>query len=453
MKSNRKDRGNRQAGARKERDQQLVSAAHGSGAIGGGKSPCSDGTTLYLKQMGSAPLLDRSGELALAAKLEIARRRYRRAALWSWSVLARAMDTFERVRSGELLLDRIIDVVPSQALTAEIIRNRLPGHLKSLRHLLEESALTLGQLHSALSRSERAEWSRALRKQLRLGVRLAEELSPRAELLNSWAEEAEQDAARTQDLADWVRVLQRRRSLYRQARQELASANLRLVVAVAKRYRGHGLCLDDLIQEGNRGLMRAVDKFDHRLGFKFSTYATWWVRQAISRALSETSRTVRVPCHWAGLLRQVERVQAELALENRREPAVEEVALKMKVPPAEVRSILASGRPLLSLDNYGEDDCGFQAILADRETTAPNEEADRQILKDRIAQVLRCLTPREREVIELRFGLRDGCPRTLAEVARIHGLTRERIRQIQARGLEKLRQPHRQERLAEFAQG
>jgi RNA polymerase primary sigma factor len=248
-------------------------------------------------------------------------------------------------------------------------------------------------------------------------------------------------------------VLRRREAPYQQARQHLAAANLRLVVSVAKSHRARGLPFADLIQEGSRGMMRAVDKFDHRLGWKFGTYATWWIRQGITRALSDTSRTVRLPCHRAAMFREIERVQAEFTVKNRREPTAEEIAPRLNIAAAEVRSILAFSRQPVSLaGNYtgGEED-SFINILADPQAACPAEEADRRLLKERVAELLRCLSPRDREVIELRYGLRDGCPRTLDEVAHVYGVTRERIRQIEARGLQKLRQPERRECLQDFA--
>ncbi|HKI35929.1 MAG TPA: sigma-70 family RNA polymerase sigma factor [Gemmataceae bacterium] len=450
-----------------------------------------DGLTLYLKQMGSIPLLNRQQELELVTGLDTSRRRYRHAAFWNWGVLARVVDTFERVRSGDLSLDRTIDVVPSLGLTAEHIRKRLPRHLGRLRRLRQAAVLAFEETLRARSRAERSGLRRALRRRLRLGVRLAEELSPRTELVDSWVEELKQQSAKMQELvqqterparsaaarveqskhskelrhlmlqvqatpeelAGWVGVVSQRQARCRRDRRELAAANLRLVVSVAKRYRGRGLPFADLIQEGNSGLMRAVDKFDCRLGFKFGTYATWWVRQGVTRALSDKSRTVRAPYHWAGKLREVEAVRSDLMARNHREPTTEEIAKALQVTPAEVRSTLALGRQPLSLDGpHGdEDEQGFHNILADREAASPAEEADRQLLKERLAELLRCLAPRDREVIELRYGLRDGIPRTLEEVAQVYGVTRERVRQIEQRGLRKLRQSERRDRVAEFA--
>jgi RNA polymerase primary sigma factor len=240
---------------------------------------------------------------------------------------------------------------------------------------------------------------------------------------------------------------------YQKARRALAEANLRLVVSIAKRYRNRGLPFADLIQEGNRGLMRAVDKYEHRMGFKFGTYATWWIRQGITRALADHARTVRVPCHQIGMLAAVERVRSELVLKLGKEPSVEEIATELKVTPPEVRSLRAVGRHPVSLnDPIGDDgERALEDFLGGKFDPNPGDLVDQCLLKDRMIEVLKSLSQREREVLELRFGLDDGTPKTLDEVARRYGITRERIRQIESRGLLKLRQPPRSNRLAGFA--
>jgi RNA polymerase primary sigma factor len=472
------DHAERPKAERYEAGNEAVATAVGAG---GGDASLADGLTAYLKQMGSIPLLDRQQELELVRRLDTARRRYRHAVLWNGGVLAQAVETFERVSSGELYLDRIIDVVPSLGLTAPRIGKRLPRHLGRLRQLCREMVRAFRDLLRARSQVERSELRRALCRKLRLAVRLVEELSPRTELVHSWAEDLKRQSARMRDLdqqmdrpgcsaaaraervkrvkelrhltmavqaapeelARWVQVLDRRRAPYQQARQELAAANLRLVVSLAKRHRGRGLPFADLIQEGNSGLMRAVDKFDHRLGWKFGTYATWWVRQGVTRALADTSRLVRLPCNRGGMLREVEHVQTEFTAKNRREPTVEEIATQLEVSPAEIRSLLTFGRKPLSLNgSVDSEEDSFVSILTDRGAASPVEEADRRLLKQRVAELLRSLAPRDREVIELRFGLRDGTPRSLDEVAQVYGVTRERIRQIEARGLQKLGSPN-----------
>jgi RNA polymerase primary sigma factor len=252
-------------------------------------------------------------------------------------------------------------------------------------------------------------------------------------------------------LADWIRVVDRRWAVYQRARQELARANLRLVISVAKQYQGRDLPLADLIQEGNSSLMRAVDKFDYRLGWRFATYATWWIRQGVSRAILDSSRTVRIPCHLAGRIREVERGQMDLLVEHQRNPTVQEIAEKMEISPTEVQSLLLTSRPLLSLDgSVGDEDDSFLRLLVDRKAAEPGEEVDRLLLKDRISQLLRSLPPRDREVIEMRFGLSGSDPRSLDEIAQRYGVTRERIRQIEMRVLRKLRGPRYRKLLAGF---
>jgi RNA polymerase primary sigma factor len=249
-----------------------------------------------------------------------------------------------------------------------------------------------------------------------------------------------------------MRVVAQRRQVYQQARSELAEANLRLVISVAKRYRGRGLPFADLIQEGNSGLMRAVDKFDHRLGYKFGTYATWWIRQGVQRALSDTARTVRVPCHQVGLLGAIDRVRGELLSRQGHEPTPEQIAAVLKITAEEVKTLRVAGRQPVSLNETleGDDQHTIQDFLRDAGDANPGKSADQHLLKERLAEVLSSLAPRDREVIELRFGLRDGRPRSLDEVAQVFGVTRERIRQIEARGLGKLRKSDRRERLAGF---
>jgi RNA polymerase primary sigma factor len=259
--------------------------------------------------------------------------------------------------------------------------------------------------------------------------------------------------ATPEELAQLIETIEQRRVIYQQARRELAEANLRLVVSIAKRYRNRGLAFADLIQEGNRGLMRAVDKYEHRLGFKFGTYATWWIRQGITRALADHARTVRVPCHQVGTLAAIERIRGELSVKNGKEPTIEEIAAVLGVSAEETRSLRMVGRHPVSLhEPLGWDgERALEEFLGDKSSNHPGQTVDNHLLRERIGEVLRSLAPREREVIEMRFGLKDGHPRTLDEVAKVYGITRERIRQIEARGLLKLRQPLRSERLAGFA--
>jgi RNA polymerase primary sigma factor len=413
----------------------------------------SDALSVYLKQMGAIPLLSREGELELTGRLDRLRQRYRHAALWNWAVIARVIDTFEAIRAGKLPLERTVDVVPGLGLTWETIRARLPRHLSRLHRLLDEAraeAPVRGKKPAAAQRR------RGLAR-LRQAVRLAEQLSPRVELLDTWTADLAHTSAReallTPDqLGRLAAVVEGRRELFRQARRELAQANLRLVVSIAKRYRGRGLTFADLIQEGNSGLMRAVDKYDPRLGFRFGTYATWWIRQGLTRALADHARMVRVPCHHTATLAAIDRVRGELSMEQGRPPSDPEVAAALRLKVEDLKVLNAVGRQPLSLHEvFGDEEDSWASILDDPRTASPGEAADQLLLKERVDEALRCLAPRDREVIELRFGLRDGHARTLDEVARLLGVTRERVRQIESRGLGRLRSPERRDMLASFS--
>jgi RNA polymerase primary sigma factor len=450
-----------------------------------------DSLGMYLREMGAIPLLTREQELALAQRLEMTRNRYRRAALSSWLVIFRVVETFRRVQAGQLALDPTIDVVNSMNLGRAEILARMPLNLRTLRHVLEQASADFRVLLRTTSASGRAAGRRRLWRRLRKAATLVEELSPRIDLLDLWTGQLRQEAARMaelvrlidqggrsaaareqrtqrikelrdrmlqvmatpEDLEKLLRVIDQRRRSYQKARHELAAGNLRLVVSIAKRYRGRGLAFGDLIQEGNRGLMRAVDKYEHRLGFKFGTYATWWIRQGITRALADHARTVRVPCHQVSTLAAIERVRGELSVEQGKEPTLEQIADRIGLTAEEARSLRIVGRHPVSLHEPlgGDGERALEDFLGDESAGSPGHMVDHHLLKDRINEVLRSLAPREREVIELRFGLKDGQPRTLDEVARVYGITRERIRQIEARGLLKLRQPARSQRLSEFA--
>jgi RNA polymerase primary sigma factor len=451
-----------------------------------------DALGLYLRQMGSIPLLSREQELRLARRLERARNRFRRAALFNWPTLAKVIDAFQRIRAGKLALDPTIDVVTSLGLTREQILARIPHNLKTLARLHQHSVSDFRVLLRTRSGTSKTRSRRVMLRNLRKAIRLTEEISPRTELLEIFVDDLGRFVARMEDLdrqasqcgrsaagrETQIRLIKElrdrtlearatadelgrlvatariRQAEYRKARRELAEGNLRLVVAIAKRYRGRGLAFADLIQEGNRGLMRAVDKFEHRLGFKFGTYATWWIRQGITRALADHARTVRVPCHQVSTLAAMERIRGELVAAHGREPSVEEIAASLGVSADETRSLRAVSRHPLSIHEplTGDAERALGDFLDDPSAVDPDHMVDQNLLRERITEVLRSLTPREREVIELRFGLKDGQPRTLDEVAKCYGITRERIRQIEARGLLKLRQPLRSQRLVGFAE-
>jgi RNA polymerase primary sigma factor len=404
------------------------------------------------------------------------------------------VETLRKVHKGELPFDRTIKVSLTERLTKEQIQARMPHNLATLEHLLEANRVEFEQL---IRRSTPPELKASLRQSFlrtrRKCLQLVEELSlrtrrvqPLVQQLSDFADRMEELQARLNqirhdplhkdefaelrlELRDLMRLTQESpRSIrkridtinqqfaeYEEVKRQLSSGNLRLVVSIAKKYRNRGLSFLDLIQEGNTGLMRAVDKFEYRRGFKFSTYATWWIRQAITRAIADQARTIRIPVHMIDVLSKLRNIQKRLLQELRREPTTEEVAIRAGLELEEVQRVMDIGRHPVSLDRPVGDgeDCSFGELIEDVESDNPVRNANNGILRQKIEALLKTLTYREREIIRLRYGLGDGYTYTLEEVGRIFKVTRERVRQIEAKAVRKLQHPVRSQQLAGFLRG
>ena len=440
-----------------------------------------DPIRLYLLQMGGIPLLTRALEVSHSREIETWRRRFRRTMLANDFILSGAVQLLERVQAGTLRLDRTIEVSVTNTREKKRLLKRLGPNLVTLKRIEQEKARLF---RIAMSRSKpldqrRAAWRRLVRQRNK-AVRLVEELHLRiqrlypllrqlrtmAERYDAVGHQLQTPGWKTDERLRQQFVLEQRRILlttresrttlarrlvrledfqqrYDAAKRDLAAGNLRLVISIAKRYRNRGLTFLDLIQEGNSGLMRAVDKFEHARGFKFSTYATWWIRQAITRAIADQSRTIRVPVHMVDAMTRMRNLQRQLLQEYGREATVEELAARSALTVEEAECICRMSRRPVSLDQpLGETDEGAVGdFVRDKREIDPLKDVNQQSLQGTIARALDSLSYREREIIRLRFGLADGYSYTLEEVGTIFAVTRERVRQIEAKAVEKLRQP------------
>jgi RNA polymerase primary sigma factor len=450
-----------------------------------------DPIRMYLTQMAEIPLLSRAEEIALAKKIEVTRKRFRRTVLGCNYSLQATVRVLKEVQHGALPFDRTIKVSLTEQLTKEQIMARMPHNLRTLDDLIARNRKNFKQL---ISRSAETNESARARKQFIRDrfkcLTLVEELSLRTrrvqplvrqlkeysrrmdwirgrlELLKSQPAIQDERTSLRKELRDLMLItlespsslrkriatIEKQYTDYELVKRQLSSGNLRLVVSIAKKYRNRGLSFLDLIQEGNTGLMRAVDKFEYRRGFKFSTYATWWIRQAITRAIADQARTIRIPVHMIDVLSKLRNVSKQLLQELGREPTTEETARAAELSIEETRRVLNIGRHPVSLDRpVGEsEDCSFGEFIEDGGTESPIITASQAMLKDKIEGLLKTLTYREREIIRLRYGLGDGYTYTLEEVGRIFKVTRERVRQIEAKAVRKLQHPVRSQQLEGF---
>jgi len=449
-----------------------------------------DPIRMYLTQMGQIPLLTRTDEINLAKKIEIAKIDFRRKMLQSDYCAKNALGLLLQVQNGDLSFDRTIKADTTHSLAKNTVKKRIPQNCETVGKLLSVNQSLFNKVIKAQNRTLQTKHLKRMRRNRRKIATLLEEMrlrtsriapmrnklhgicqkmhhlqqiisdGPNHMITSEDIEAMRQELEGLQDLVmetpkqldKRLRVMDRVFCQYENAKRTLSSANLRLVVSIAKKYRNRGLSFLDLIQEGNTGLMRAVDKYEYRRGYKFSTYATWWIRQAITRAIADHARTIRIPVHMIETMSRLRTAGKVLHQKLGREPKVEEIAEEAGMSLEETRRVLNISKHPISLDRpIGEsEDSYFGDFIEDDNVDSPVSSATQGMLKERIELVLKSLSYREREIIKLRYGIGDGYTYTLEEVGRIFKVTRERVRQVEAKAIRKLQHPVRARKLEGF---